>query len=423
MKQIKTVMRFEFLTFAKSGTFIGMTILMVLVALIGPLVPTVIRVFGEGAFDGFGGERTIAVVDTTWAIPADTLDEFLAPRVVLFQNIDEARAAVGEGLHNYALEITADGGYTLYVTSMGLGVMNLQHQAESLMQYVHRTVLINQLGATQNQLEAIITPDITGGLMAIDTDGQVLPDTIEDYLQNIVYSYAMSFILYIGLLMGGQYLLTGVIREKSTKTMELLITSCRASYMLNGKVFGVGAAILLQLLLMVGAALFSMQIAGLMEVGMLAASGEDLSGMFSGGIPANILVFLPVFFLLGYVMYAYVYAALASTVSRMEDANSIAMLPVLLIVAGLLGSVFGLNNPDAQWIVIMSHVPLFAPFMMFMRICLNMVQGFEIAVSIAAQIATIIAISWLGGRMYRMGTLMYGNKPKIKDLWMAMTAR
>jgi len=421
MRQIKTVMIFEFLTFAKSGTFIGMTALMVLFALIGPMVPTIIRAFGEGGLD-IGGERTIAVVDTQLIIPMDTLEEFLAPRVVLFQDINEARAAVGEGLHNYALEITADG-HTIYVTSMGLGVMNIQHQAESLSNHVRRTELITQLGATQNQLDAIITPELTSELVAIGADGQPQPDTIYDYLQNAVYSYIMSFVLYIGLLMGGQYLLTGVIREKSTKTMELLITSCRASFMLNGKVLGVGTAILLQLLLTIGAALISMQIVGLMQVGMLVASGEDLTGMFDGNVPHNILAFLPVFFLLGFVMYSYLYAALASTVSRMEDANSIALLPMLLIVAGLLGSVFGLNNPGAQWIVIMSHVPLFAPFMMFMRVCLNMVQGWEIAVSIVAQVATILVLSWLGGRIYRMGTLMYGNKPKIKDLWMAITAR
>ena len=421
MRQIITVMRFEFLTFAKSGTFIGMTILMVLLALIGPAVPTIIRVFSDGGF-GFGGERTIAVVDTQLIIPMDTLEEFLSPRVVLYQDINEARAAVGEGLHNYALEITADG-YTLYVTSMGMGVMNMQHQAESLLHHIHRTELINQLGATQNQLDAIMAPDLTGTLVSIDADGQPQPETIYDYLQNAVYSYIMSFVLYIGLLIGGQYLLTGVVREKSTKTMELLITSCRASFMLNGKVLGVGAAILLQLFLTIGAALISMQIAGIMEVGMLVAGGEDLTGMFSGEVPAIILAFLPVFFLLGFVMYSYLYAALASTVSRMEDANSIALIPTLLIVAGLLGSIFGLNNPGAQWIVVMSHVPLFAPFVMFMRVCLNMVQGWEIAVSIVAQIGMIVLLSWLGGRIYRMGTLMYGNKPKIKDLWMAVTAR
>jgi len=137
-------------------------------------------------------------------------------------------------------------------------------------------------------------------------------------------------------------------------------------------------------------------------------------------IQGRILVFLVIFFLLGYVMFSYIYAALASTVSRMEDANSVSGLPTILILTGFFSSIVGLTNPGAGWVIVLSHIPIFAPFTMFMRICMGTASNWEIAVSLVAQILTVGVLSWLGSRIYRMGTLMYGNKLRLRELFRAM---
>ena len=400
MKQMWTVMRFEFLSFAKSPTFIGMTIFMVALALIGPMIPTIIDLFNVG-----GGARTIAVVDTTGQFDAATIDAFIAPNATFFPNIQAARTAVYNGDYNYALELR-DGAYTLYVTAMGIGVANIEGQINAMFRNLHQVNALQDAGLEAGQAAAILGFMPAATTMTLSPAGEVAEDTLENFLENFIYAYVMGFVLYIGLLMGGAYLLTAVVREKSTKTMELLVTSCKPVRMLNGKVLGVGGAILTQLLLMAGAAFLSMMI----------SQNIAADGTFIVSLDPEIIFYLVLFFLLGFVMYSYIYAALASTVSRMEDANSIGFLPQMLIIVGFFTSVFGSQNPGAEWVIIISHIPLFAPFAMFTRIAMGTAESWEIIVSIVAQFATIVLISYLGARIYRMGTLMYGNKPKLKDL-------
>jgi ABC-2 type transport system permease protein len=399
MKQMMTVFRFEFMTFAKSGTFIGITIFMVLLALIGPAVPRLIAFVGEL---NLAGERRMAVVDNTGLFDAETISAFVPPEVSLFNSLDAARAAVERGDYHYAVNLHKDS-FTLYVTAMGVGAMNLGHNLSDMLMQLHRIDGFAALGVDPAQVQGIFDFVPAGEIMTIGPTGEITEDSAEGFFSNVLFSYVLSFVLYFSLMIGGSYIVTTVIREKSTKTMELLITSCKAGRLMNGKVFGVSGAVLVQLATMVGAAAVSINLFG------------DAS-MLSFTFDPYIMGMLIVFFFLGFLMYAYVYAALSSTVSRLEDANSIQTLPMLLIMAGFFAAIFGLANPGAGWINVVSHIPLFAPFIMFMRICLGTVAVWEVMVSIAAQGLTIGIIAWLSARIYRMGTLMYGNKPKIRDL-------
>ncbi|MCL1843479.1 MAG: ABC transporter permease [Defluviitaleaceae bacterium] len=414
MRQIFSVARFEFLSFAKSPTFIGMTIFMVLLALIGPAIPVIVRTVGE-----ISPERTIAVVDATNRFSADSFALYVSPRAVFFDNIEDAREAVNSGEHNYALHLN-DGRYTLYVTSMGIGVVTIENQISAMYRSLYRVAEFSAAGVDAGLAAQIIAFNPETEFMILAPDGEIAEDTAYGFLETFVYFIAMVMVLYMGLLIGGQYLLTTVIREKSTKTMELLVTSCKPGYMLNGKVFGVGAAILSQIILVVGAALLSMVVSGSLFIeDVLEDAGMDF--LSSVELQPDMLAYMVIFFLLGFVMYSYIYAALASTVSRMEDANSIAILPTMLIVAAFFISYFGaMNNPASGLVNITSQIPLFAPFVMFMRISLGLAATWEIIMSILGQIAMILLLSYLGSKIYRMGTLMYGNKPKLKDFISAL---
>jgi ABC-2 type transport system permease protein len=409
MKQIFSVMRFEFLSFAKSGSFIGMTIFMMAIALIGPAAPVII-----GAISNVAPQRSIAVYDATGSFTAEDFAAALSPTAYFVNSADAARQAIADNTHNYAA-VLRSGEFTLYVSAMGVAVGNIENQLFHLYRDAHRVQTFYDLGLTQQEVWDVLHFAPLSEIMTVGTvaGGTAVAEeaTLMGYMQNFIYAYVLSFVLYMGLLMGGTYLLTTVVREKSTKTMELLITSCKPGRMLNGKVLGVGAAVLLKILLMVGAAVLSMTVVGIVSDG--GALGEML---FTVELQTHLLILLAVFFLLGFVMYSYVYAALASTVSRMEDANSIATLPMMLIMVGFIGSIIAMQSPGAAWVAPLSHVPLFAPFIMFTRIVLGTASTVEVAVSIAAQIGTILLLAFLGAKIYRMGTLMYGNKPKLKDI-------
>jgi ABC-2 type transport system permease protein len=405
MKQITTVLRFEFLTFARSGTFIGITVFMVLLALIGPAIPRVIQFFSE--LD-IAAERRIAVVDNTNLFNAETVSAYVAPQVSLFNNLETARTAVTNGDYQYALDLHKES-FTLYVTAMGVNVMALQGDISTMLRDIHRFESLSALGVDPDLQAAIFSFFPASEIMNISPAGEITEDTAENFFSNMLFSYVLSFVLYFSLLLGGSYIVTTVVREKSTKTMELLITSCKAGRLMNGKVLGVSAAVLAQIALMVSAAAVSMTLFGGVE-------GEGVLSMLNLSFDPYIMSMLIIFFFLGFLIYAYIYAALSSTVSRMEDASSIQTLPMMLVMFGFFMAIFGMTNPGAGWINIVSHIPFFAPFVMFMRICLGTAAVWEVAVSIAAQAVTVVVIAWLGSRIYRMGTLMYGNKPRIKDI-------
>jgi ABC-2 type transport system permease protein len=239
-------------------------------------------------------------------------------------------------------------------------------------------------------------------------------------LENVIYAYVILFMLYFALIICGQYIVTSIIREKSTKAMELLITSCKSWKLINGKVLGVGLAGLTQFALMVAATLLSMTVNGMVMAAALgpdaASTGGLMSGNFQVAVQPQILTLMVVFFMLGYFAYSYMYAALASTVDRMEDANAIVGLPMMLIVGSFLAANFGLMSPGAGWVVVLSYVPFFTPMVMFTRICLGAAAQWEIWLSILLQLAIIPVMGWLGAKIYRMGTLMYGNKPGFKNI-------
>jgi ABC-2 type transport system permease protein len=213
-------------------------------------------------------------------------------------------------------------------------------------------------------------------------------------------------------MMCGQYVLTTVVREKSTKTMELLITSCKSGHLINGKVLGVGLATLTQLALLTVTAVVSMRV----NANLLQGT-EDI---FVVSIKPEMIALMVLFFLMGVFAYAFLYAALASTVSRMEDANNAAGVPMMMIVAGFFAAMMALMAPGAAWVTVLSYVPFFTPMVMFTRICLGTAEVWEVTLAVGLQLATIVLTGWLGGRIYRMGTLMYGNNLNLKDMLAAI---
>ena len=400
MNQLWSVIKFEFAAFARNKVFVVMTIILAAIALLGPAAPAIID---QVNFGGFGAERTIAIVDHTDIFPDEIIQAFIVPPATRFNTLEQAIAAVEDGDHHYALVLTQDG-FVLHVTAMGIGAANIQGQVSHMFQNTLRAAMLDAHGLSPEEIQQVMTFTPASDIVTIGDEYA----TIDSFVENIIYANVMSFVLYFALLIGGGHLLTTVVREKSTKTMELLVTSCPPRTMINGKVIGTGAAIMTQILTMAVAAL-----AGMRLTPAIFNPGEDV---FSINISPEILIFLVVFFLLGFIMYSYIYAALASTTSRMEDAQSLSQLPQLLIMAGFFVNIFGMQNPGATWVQVVSHIPFTGPFVMFMRICMGTAATWEIYVAILVQAVTIGIIAYLAAKIYRMGTLMYGAKPSFKTL-------
>jgi ABC-2 type transport system permease protein len=228
----------------------------------------------------------------------------------------------------------------------------------------------------------------------------------EDRGAAILVAIVLMMILYMSILMWGQAVMTGVIEEKGSRVIEVLASGLPATQLLAGKLIGIGAAGLTQLVVWAA----SLAVLSLAPV-------ANSSGAFSlPDLGPFLLVSFVVFFLLGFLLYAAFYAAIGSAVNTVQEAQNF-VFPVLLpLIAGLVCFPVVLEAPDSGLAVFLSLVPLISPLIMFLRIIVLAPPLWQVALSVALLVATIVAVLWLAARIYRVGILMYGKKPTFPEL-------
>ena len=176
-------------------------------------------------------------------------------------------------------------------------------------------------------------------------------------------------------------------------------------------------------LLQFGAVLAAV-VAALLLQGQVAAVvlGDSQPGVPSG-LTAELLITFSVLFVLGFVLYAVLFAAIGSLVSRQEDVSQIVTPLTLAASAGYLVAVYtsiGTFDPNAPWVAALSWVPFLSPYMMLSRLGVGTAGIPEVALSVLILLITIVAATWIAGRIYAAGVLMYGQKPSIRGMWKAI---
>ena len=234
--------------------------------------------------------------------------------------------------------------------------------------------------------------------------------------QSFMLAYAMGFILYIAVLIYGQQTMTSVVEEKNSRIMEVLASSLTPFQMLLGKVLGVGAAGLAQMAIWGGsAALLSSQRGPL---GMLF--GMNASTLQSLPIPsmsASVLVVFLLYFLLGFLLYGALYAAIGAMCNSIQETQQYALFVTMFILVGFFAMFSVIRDPNSTLGMAMSLVPFFAPFVMPVRWSMTTVPPLELAISLGLMVVGLLACTWLAGRIYRTGILMYGKKPSWREVW------
>jgi ABC-2 type transport system permease protein len=217
----------------------------------------------------------------------------------------------------------------------------------------------------------------------------------------------MLFFIYISVLMYGLFVMRGVIEEKQSRIVEVLVSSVKPTQMMLGKVIGIGA---------VGLTQFGVWTLSVLLLTTFGVSAFSSRGVTMPNIPISLLVYFVVYFLLGYFLYATLYAMVGSTVSSEEDAQQ-AQIPVtmLLVVPMLIFNMI-IANPTSGASIGLSMVPFFAPTLMMMRIAVVNPPLWQILLSMGIMVATILGCVWISARIYRVGILMYGKRPSIAEL-------
>jgi len=221
--------------------------------------------------------------------------------------------------------------------------------------------------------------------------------------------FAFGFLIYLTTVLYGQMVLGAVIEEKETRIAEILFSSVRSFPLMMGKLIGVSLVALTQLAIW-GLAFVLFTIFG---VGMLAAQGVTIS---LPHIPAMMFVYLGLYFLLGYFIYATIYALVGSMVTTVQEGGQLALPVTLLLVAGFCLAFPVIRSPNSSLAFWASMFPFFAPITMLVRIVTETPPLWQIVLSLLIGFGTVVLLIWLTSRIYRVGMLMYGKKASIPEV-------
>ena len=243
------------------------------------------------------------------------------------------------------------------------------------------------------------------------TDGGVALDPQQQASRGFL-GIVFVVLLFITVVIYGMWVATGVASEKSSRVMELMISAASPRQMLTGKVVGIGAAGLTQYIAIALPALvllaFQNQIAE-------AVLGPDWAeGAALVGLTPMILAGYGVFFLLGFTLFALIYASMGSFVSRPDDLQTLSLPLSLVAMVGYLTAIIALSGSAGGWVTFASYMPPFSPFVMLARMMVSAVQPWEIALSIGLLLLAITIVAFVATRMYATGVLLYGQRPGLR---------
>ncbi len=214
-------------------------------------------------------------------------------------------------------------------------------------------------------------------------------------------AYVLFFLMYMVVLMYGMNVARSIIEEKTSRVFEVLLATIKPEELLAGKILGVGAVGLTQVAIwMVAAALF-------------AAHAGAMSGVSVSPVQA---IFFIIYFGLGYTLYSSVAAALGAMTNSEQELQQLNMFLMMPLFFCMLMLVPVINAPNSMLSRIVSQIPFCGPLLMNLRISISMPQPWEIGLSIALILITMLAILWVSSRIYRVGILMYGKKPNLPEI-------
>lgn len=284
-----------------------------------------------------------------------------------------------------------------------------QQTLQEQLQQLKVGMAIEQAGFDQEAIAAINQP-VNFETIALDEGAK----TMEEMFQAQGIVYVMVFLMYMVVIMYGSMIATDVATEKSSRVMEILISSASPAVHMFAKILGIALVGLTQigLFIGIGAIMITMQKDELVG-GML-----DDFGFLDA--PVSLIIYGVVFFLLGYLLYATLAAMFGSLVSRSEDANQAVTPLILLLVIAFLIAMSGLTAPQTSIVTIASFIPFFSPMVMLLRIGMLDVPVWEVVLSIGLLIGTIIVLGLIGARVYKGGVLMYGGTNPLKNIKKAL---
>jgi ABC-2 type transport system permease protein len=232
-------------------------------------------------------------------------------------------------------------------------------------------------------------------------------------LAGTIFGFGVAFLLYMSIILYGQNILRGVLEEKTTRVAEVVVSSVSPDILLAGKVIGVGAVGLTQMGVWVGSSVLFWE----QRVKVFKMIGvNNMPQLSFPTIDPLVAVALVLFFILGYTFYASLFAAVGAMVSSQEEAQQASQPVLMMLVFSIIFVQPVMTNPTGQLALTMSYLPFSAPIIMPMRMTATPVPPMEIVGSLLGVALACVVATWLAARIYRVGLLMYGKRPSMREL-------
>lgn len=407
MKQFFTIFKHELTQYFKNKIFVITTLILILAVSGFLFAPRIGKIINKSKNAESSEEKKSEVL-----VKSDNADlEKLLPAIaasfpqqnvkITNNSVDEIKKQIKEQSVEFAFVLSSDlKSYTYLANVSALQDPNL-NTMDNLLKTLYSHAYLKKHGLNDTQIAEVQNPNITHTIESISKDGT----------KNFWYAYVMVFVLYMVIMMFGQKVAMSVVTEKTSRAMEVLITSASPVALMFGKILASSVAGIFQITAIFGSAFISYNINK-----SYFETNAVINTLFN--FPASLVGYLLIFFLLGFLIYSFLFGAMASTVSKIEDLSSVVMLIQIIFVAGFVVSTNAMTSGDVNSELMkgLSLFPLTSPMAMFTRIAMSEVPGLEILLSVAFLILATILIGYIAAKIYRVGVLMYGTKPTLAKI-------
>jgi ABC-2 type transport system permease protein len=413
----------EFRSRASSRSFVIGTVLLAILAFAATQAPVLIdKVAG-------GSQTRIEVVDLASGLPSD------AP-TVLDQSLNGTATSRSSLLGGYALSWLTGGQLSAAQQDLQGGkfdallivdrdpassdlVFTLRtdmpadgRQAQTIGNAVYSLAIEDRLARAGTSTAAVLAP-AKWSVLPVSLSGTATTNNINQELSSSLLSTGLVVLIFMAIITYGTWVAMSVAEEKGSRVMELMLNATTPLQMLAGKVIGNGAAGLTQYGAIVGAVAIGLLVQGPIHRAVLG--GSD-SGPAVSGLTVPLLASFMVLFALGFLLYSLLYAALGSLVSRQEDVQSATSPLMMLVMVGYFMSIVAIQSVTDTWVVVLSYVPFFSPYLMLARVAGGHVQLWEFGLAVVFMLAAIAVALFLAARIYSAGVLLYGQRVGLRQV-------
>jgi ABC-2 type transport system permease protein len=426
MNKMGTIIGFTFKNKVRTKSFMITTLIIVLLLSIGMNIPYMIKVFqGDDSTSGAAGSGTqIGIVAETGNPAAELLKAYQPPADATKVTLNSYPSADDPELKK-ALDEEKIQGYLTLGAASSAGIQTVtyfspdgklkgevQGYLQNALQQVNAQLIAGDK-LTPEQISALNTP-VQIGTQELGVGNGAEAEKSHPTI-NYVIVYVLLILFFMSIMMTGNMIAAEVTSEKSSRIMEILITSASPLAQMFGKVIGIFMVGLVQIAIIAAATAVNLT---------LPHNSTILTdfGLSFDQFNFSLLAYGLILYILGYFLFALMYAAVGSIVSRTEDLGQAVMPIMMLGFAAFYIPLFSIGNADTLLVKVASFVPFTSSLTMLLRIGVGNVDLWEIIVSLVLLLATTFLFGWLAAKIYRTGVLMYGKRPSIKELRKAMKA-